>query len=255
MTLLRRPAAWPLVLSLAAHAALALWWWQQAPPAARISAAPAKPPMVWLRLASAPAAAPAATTRRTVAGAKAPAASKPRPKRTTPPSPVATTELQPPAEPAAPAAPVAGIAFGPPRIGLPFGAAARAAWTPHRAVASAVVVPPSAAGPPPQAHLPLSRQQSLDGVLQQVAEWSVPEHLTAARCRVWTKEGASGEDGAKCDPPSLAETLAQRLAALRGAWTAYRHLSPEAPASIEVAITDGRFALMAPTQAITGTSE
>jgi hypothetical protein len=111
------------------------------------------------------------------------------------------------------------------------------------------------AGPPPQAQPAVLRQRSLDGIARQVGDWPVPEHLAAARCHVRTGADDDGEAGPQCDPPSLVNALAQRLATLREAWAAYRRLAPEAPLSIEVTITNGHFALLAPAQLVTGTSE
>ncbi|HEV8688730.1 MAG TPA: hypothetical protein VGQ91_00420 [Ideonella sp.] len=251
MTADLRRFAWPLGVSLAAHALLGAWFLvKPAKPASQ------RPVAVTFSLRSV--AAPAAANPATIVAAAAPRPITP-PRKPVPkpvPMPAPKVPKPPPAAPAesdeplaaatgtsAPTptsapAPVAGVAFAPPRLGLPFGAAARSTWTPRPAAAIAMP-PPTAAGPMAQASPSLLRQQSLDGLAHQVAEWTAPDHLDSARCRV----SANADVDNQCDPAALADALAQRLKSLREAWAAYRRLAPEAPAGLVIAYADGRFSL------------
>jgi hypothetical protein len=254
MTASWRRFAWPLGVSLAAHALLGAWllWKPTKPPAPRPAPAAVSLRLIGVPAAGTPADVVAAATPRPVVPPRKPVPKTPpkapkAPRAEPDPLPTEITEASTAAVPAAPPAapvpaPVTGVAFGPPRLGLPFGTSARTTWTPRPT--QALAMPPTAAGPAPQATPALLRQQSADGLARRVAEWTAPDNLAAARCRVSAED--SIDASAQCDPPSFAAALAERLQSLREAWAAYRRLAPEAPASVDVAYADGRFSLSTP---------
>jgi hypothetical protein len=253
---LRRPVAWPLALSLAAHGALALWCWRETPPAPRASAAPTRPAMVWLRLtpAQASAAPPVAAARiPSIAAVKKRPAPKQQPAPAATPAPVAMvdvpTSAEPASPPAAPPAPVAGVAFGPPRWSLPFGAGGGSAFGGARRAANTAASPIPAA--PIQAAIDPARpvrEQVMQALEAQLAQWSAPSDPAPAQCRVFAVPVPGATDEPECDSRALADALAGRLAALRDALATLRPLGSETTrgtqgAAFVIAFADGRYRL------------
>ena len=231
-----------IAVSVLLHALLVvLLAWQarpapEAPRAQRMSVRLlSRPAAVVVVAAPSPSPSPAVVARAPVRKATQPAPAKVEPA-------AAPRPAEPVVAAAAAPAPVAGIAFGPPRFGLP-GTAPASRWTTPRAPHETMPPP----GPAPQAQAMAMRDsgraQVMAAMQQHVAQWQAP-----------SADGACALDSQaqqliECDSEALQQIAETHRTTLAGMFDAYRGLDPSA-ARLAIVYSQGRYqlALAAPAQ-------
>jgi len=195
-----------------------------------------------VRLLSRPAAAVVVAAPLPVVGAKAPQrkAARPAPAKV---EQVAAPRAPEPVVAATPTPePVAGIAFGPPRFGLP-GTAPASRWTMPRTPRD--TVPPPGPAPQAMAMHDSGRARIMAAMQQQVASWPAP--AIDGMCAMQSQPQSLLE----CDNDALQQIAETQRATLAGMFDAYRSFDPGAE-RLAIVYSRGRYelALAAPLQRI-----